>query len=754
MSTQRSGGKSSSSKKKGQKTFRIKKVSLEKIWPKIQEGLNSLLENLTDGFSFEECMQMYSSVYDYCTTNQKGSDTGSELYFRVNNLLLKRMRWLSKRIKTRRDDSLLNFYRKEWARYRTAVRVIDHIFQYLNEHWIKTESKKDSDIVPIQTLALNIWYEHMFGTTKEQLCEATLSLIEKERDHEYVDTTLVKGMVNAFINVTGNTDNLHDYQTSFEPFFIVSSTTYYENESQRLLDEISVPDYMIHVEKRLKEEEERADKLLHSSTKHKLITLCERILIIDRCDYFTNTFLQLLNEDRLEDLGRMYRLLSRANKLDPLYPIFEIFISDTAAETMNSIGNLDDYVEYTHALIYVHSKCFKVLTESFESNAQFSASLDRAARRYVNDNAITQHAGTSSKSPELIAKYCDEILNARSRYDEEEAEEEIEHLLRIFKHVEDKDIFQEIYRKLLAKRLIFKTSVSEYLEGHVISQLRQVCGHEYTSKITRMFNDMAFSRDLTEEFKDQTSRTFKYSYDILVLSTVSWPVKPTQTNFIMPKHINYMMEDFSRFFTRKFDSSRVLTWIWQFSKGELKASFGGNSYTLQCSAFQIGILMLFNDQEVIDFNELKEALDLKETHLKRSLLSLLRLRVLHKAPRDEPTITNTSRFKINKKFSSQKRKVQLNIPVREEMQEQQEENEKERKALLEYRKLQLQAAIIRVMKQERSIEYTALTGAVIELVKENFTPKVPAVKKCIDVLIEKEYIARREGKKDIIEYVS
>jgi cullin 1 len=38
------------------------------------------------------------------------------------------------------DDSLLNFYKKEWDRFTTANKVINKIFQYLNRHWIKREA--------------------------------------------------------------------------------------------------------------------------------------------------------------------------------------------------------------------------------------------------------------------------------------------------------------------------------------------------------------------------------------------------------------------------------------------------------------------------------------------------------------------------------------------------------------------------------------------------------------------------------------
>lgn len=92
----------------------------------------------------------------------------------------------------------------------------------------------------------------------------------------------------------------------------------------------------------------------------------------------------------------------------------------------------------------------------------------------------------------------------------------------VFKYIEDKDVFQTFYSKMLAKRLIHSTSASEDLEGVMIGKLKSTCGYEYTSKLQRiqrnlhptpphaslyydsykgMFTDMSLSRELLERFK-------------------------------------------------------------------------------------------------------------------------------------------------------------------------------------------------------------------------------------------------------------
>ena len=70
----------------------------------------------------------------------------------------------------------------------------------------------------------------------------------------------------------------------------------------------------------------------------------------------------------------------------------------------------------------------------------------------------------------------------------------------VFKYVEDKDVFQKFYSKLLANRLVNDTSASDDSEAFMIAKLKEACGFEYTSKLQRMFTDKDVSNDLTSAF--------------------------------------------------------------------------------------------------------------------------------------------------------------------------------------------------------------------------------------------------------------
>lgn len=65
----------------------------------------------------------------------------------------------------------------------------------------------------------------------------------------------------------------------------------------------------------------------------------------------------------------------------------------------------------------------------------------------------------------------------------------------VFKYIEDKDVFQKFYSKMLAKRLVQHMSASDDAEASMISKLKQACGFEYTSKLQRMFQVSQMKRN-------------------------------------------------------------------------------------------------------------------------------------------------------------------------------------------------------------------------------------------------------------------
>jgi len=229
---------------------------------------------------------------------------------------------------------------------------------------------------------------------------------------------------------------------------------------------------------------------------------------------------------------------------------------------------LQDPKVYVQALLDVHNKYSAMVQSSFNGDAGFMQSLDKACGRFVNSNAVTHGPKASSRSPELLARYCDSLLKKSAKNpDDTELDDALQNVMVIFRYVEDKDVFQKFYSKMLAKRLVQQNSASDDAEASMISKLKQACGFEYTSKLQRMFQDMSLSKDLNERFKQHginAGDPLDLDFSIMVLSSGAWPFSQGPP-FALPLELQRSYNWFLTFYTSQ-HNGRKLNWLYQLSK--------------------------------------------------------------------------------------------------------------------------------------------------------------------------------------------
>lgn len=752
-----------------------KKLTIDEIWDELESGVSHLIKNLNEGLSTKQWMRLYTLVYDFCTAtrphstrthtrqaNAQGANfVGEELYQRLIDVLKRHMRELLKNAENKMDETLLVYYKAEWERYTAALKYVNHIFEYLNRHWIRREADDGKkEVYVISVLGMVIWRDNLFLALKQRLTKALLMLIEKERNSEQIDTSLVKGVIQSYVNLGLNKEKpeettLDIYSQHFELEFIHATELFYTSESSKYISENSISDYMKKVEQRLSEEVRRVQQYLHPSTEAQLIQKCEKVLIEKHVEQIQGEFQALLQDDKTDDLARMYHLLHRINRLEPLKTTFETHITNVGTQAVEQVEAtaMNDPAIYVETLLKVYKKYNELVVGPFKSDSGFVASLDKACRRFINDNAICQAAKSLSKSPELLAKFCDSLLKKNTKMPEEsEMEQMLNEVMVVFKYIEDKDVFQTFYSKQLARRLIHGNSASEDLEGQMIGKLKSICGYEYTSKLQRMFTDITLSRDLVDKFKadiETKHQTLIVDFNILVLATGSWPLQPPSSNFSVPKELQHCEELFQAFYSSQ-HSGRKLTWLHQLSKGEIKGKFD-KVYIFQVSTYQMGVLLQFNVSEEMSFEDLQIATQLTDGALKNTMLSLVKTKLIAMDQDEAKEIEKSTKFSVNKKFKSKRNRVNINVPMREEEKKQGEDLHK---AIEEDRKLQIQAAVVRIMKMRKRLQHQNLMTEVIGQLQTRFKPKIPVIKKCIDILIEKEYLERVEGQKDTYSYVA
>ncbi|CED85187.1 Cullins [Phaffia rhodozyma] len=774
---------------------------LETSWGYLEVGVERAMIHLEEGMSPSYYMALYTVVYNYCTNSARASSSnntrtgaqlqGAELYKCLSKYLADHLKTLETASEPLQDLALLQYYASEWTRYTFGAKFIDRLFFYLNRHWVKRERDEGKKgVYDVYTMALVQWKNHFFQPVQSKnrkLAGALYRQVGKQRQGEEIDTSLIKKVVNSFVSLgidlnDKNRSNLDVYREHFEKPFIESTRAFYRAESEAFVGAHSVSDYLKKAEERLAEEEERVERLLHGDTRKIIINTCEDVLIRTHAELMQEEFQNLLDYDKTDDLTRMYSLLARIPQgLEPLRKRFEEHVKKsglTAIEKLSSAkpdgtitpkegddANGDNGAApvkngeiapkaYIEALLDVRKKSEEIVNTCFRGEAGFVASLDKACKDFVNTNSATKDSAgnqSANKSPELLARHTDALLKKTNRSAETaELEEGLNQVMIIFKYIEDKDVFQKFYWKMLSKRLINAISISDEAEASMITKLKEAAGFEYTTKLQRMFTDMHVSKELSENFKEKMKQThdakeLDVDFSVNVLGQGFWPLEPKTTELTIPVDVSKHYDWFVRFYQSQ-HSGRKLTWLWHVSKTELRTRYLGQSYIFMTSMYQMAILVQFNSADAFTYKELATATSLNEGTLKGVLGSLVKAKVLNLILEDDE-----ESYELNYNFKSKKIRVQLNQPIKAE---QKAESAQLMKDVDEDRKYLIQATIVRIMKSRKTMKHNTLVNEVTQQVSTRFQPNVVMIKKQIEGLVEKEYLERQEGQRDTYNYLA
>lgn len=665
--------------------------------------------------------------------------------------------------------SLLHTMNCSWNNHHSSMLIISDALMYLDRMYISQTGLDD-----VYTLGLDIFKNlivyHM--EIQPHLQNTLLRLVMLERCGELIDRSSFRCVTKMLMVLGINSPEL--YRDTFEGPFLIQSEDFFREESRELLKEQNASLYLKRVQQLIAQETDRSEQCFDETTTPKLLQVAEFELIkmhMETIFEMRNSGVVFMMENQMtEDLACMYSLLSRVSDgLEALFNCTSRYIREKGRGLNQHEGANSNAAVYIQSLLDLKESFDFYLMNSFSNDKSFKKIIASDFEYIINQNP---------KSPESLSLFIDDKLRKSARgLSEEDKTVLLENIIVLFRFLQDKDLFQQYYKQHLAKRLLTGKGLNEESESDVIAKFKDECGYHYIRKMDGMFRDMSGSCRITEDFRKYLSETGDsiqgVDMSLRVLTANYWPTQSVPSPCNMPSAPSIAFETFRKFYLQK-HCGRQLTLLPQLSSAELETYVVQSlcqdgegwhsaqtqpcgetrSYTLQVSTYQMSVLMLFNDRPHWNFQELQSETAISEKDLQKALQPLVMGRpsqkVLIKHP-DSRNIDFNDLFFVNTAFTSKCNKVKIPpTPAKYEMDFERQDTVKR---VNNNRYEEVEAAIVRIMKNNKVMNHESLVCEVIESLRGRFVPPKDFVKTRIEVLIEREYIARHPNDRKLYEYV-
>nr|CAG4646060.1 EOG090X01NX [Macrothrix elegans] len=684
-------------------SLKPKRVDFAATWAELKETVKGVvtLGNIPQAVWYNR----FSDVYSLCVAYPE--PLAEKLYQETKKFLEEHVKSLLAQVNSTNEEQLLTVYYNLWLQYSQGIDYLHKLYIYLNTQHIKKQKASDAEVLygilpeppeqmkEIGELGLDLWKKHMIEPLKDVLLRLLLEAIRCDRTGQSLyneKSSTIHGVIQVLVAVEEykKKNNLELYETVFETPFLEATGEYYRQEASRLLQECTISQYMEKVLQRRDEEDLRGRKFLHPNSYQKVRNVCEQEMVAMHLPAIHNECPTMVQQELHQDLRNAFALLKPIS--GGLSVLVTQVMEHIKQQGLRAVANLSgDNVasQFVEGMLAVHAKYKEMVGVVFANDQLFTSALDMACASVVNHRLNPKQP---CRSPELLAKYCDSLLKKSTKGgSDSEVDEKLAQCIIVFKYIDDKDVFQKFYARMLAKRLIHQQSHSMDSEEAMINRLKQACGYEFTNKLHRMFTDMSVSSDLNNKFNDYLQNKGRIelglNFSIYVLQAGAWPLgQNCPTDFAVPQELEKSVQRFEEFYHDQFNG-RKLAWLHHLSQGELKLNYLKKPYIITMQTFQMAMLLMFENVNSITCKELMEATKLNSDHFQKYVQSLVESKLLIVSSGTVEVFEPNTIVSLNMEYSNKRTKFRITAAVQRETVQ---EAEQTHSSVDEDRKLYLQ----------------------------------------------------------------
>ncbi|KJE03153.1 Cullin 3 [Cryptococcus gattii NT-10] len=684
-------------------------------------------------------------------------------------------------------DRFLKAVKGVWEDHTGSMRKLKDVLKYMAMH------APTAGVPPVYDLGLSLFLIHIIRrpTIHTHLISTLLSQVQLEREGFTITRSTVRECIDILLrlHVPEREGGASVYQQDFEPEFLRRSGEWYEYEAGEKLVKGDASLYLSNVSRRLAEEHDRTIHYLSPATLPHLQSLLIASLLTPHLTTILNMpgsgLVQMVDKDRYGDLKRLYELFGKVpadQGVEALKKAIRLDI-DARGKSINSTTLLPPpssssqetkpkptppltlALQWVHAILLLFDKYTLILSSSFASSLALQSTINSSFQNVINAHP---------RAPEFLSLYIDETLKkgkgakgVGGGVTEEEVEEAKEKTIRIFRFLTDKDKFERYYKNHLARRLLSGKSVGGDAEQEMVGRLKKEVGFQFTHRLEGMFTDMRLSDEAAHIFGNDPRYSIPFTLHVSVLTSSNWPPSTLLSlPLTFPPPLLPALERYQTFYDSR-HSGRRLTWQGLLGSADLKVRTRKGTWEVNLSTLCMVVLLTFSDLgagATLSYADLQAQTSLPDAELGRTLQSLAcgkhRLLVKHPKGRD---IGKDDTFEFNDSFSSPLARIKIlqiassssssssssttsappGTSIGGGVENAQEREETERQ-IDEERKHQIEACIVRIMKDRKTMRHNDLVSEVAHQLAKRFVAAVPMIKKRIEGLIDREYLERTE----------
>ena len=533
-------------------------------------------------------------------------------------------------ISTTTGVHLLKKLAVHWDEYvNIFVKWLSKCFRYLDQHYVVQYSYQT-----ISEKGESLFKTYVFIPMKTTIFTAIMNEFNNERDGEWIDDYSLKTVIKMIIRFkeTMNVEEV-DYLQELQRLYITETQKYYFKKSPEYLNKYNWGEYLHKVDKILEEEKYRVEKYMEESSFNQFISVVQQELLVKNMNIVLNNPSGLnfiLKNNILGDMKLIYKLYKDHHEwLKNIANQFKEYISSIGNEIVTRLQESISNVEPKQVINTILDSTFvdditnfwenytNLLVKDFNRDSYFTTSFDSAFTSFINRSI------SGNTIAEIFGRFCDRILKKGSQIlSDIKIFKFIENITNLFIYMEDKDLFIDVYRCGLAKRLLDNNIASIDYEKSLIGKIKMNWGSQYTSKLEGMISDTNSESLLIKEFYDSsTYKSLSIDFEVRVLTDGYWP-SIKSPSVILPLQLDSWIKSFEDFYLNK-NKMKTLSWSYLNGSWTVKANLdNAKEYDLELSIYQTCIVMLFNNNDKLSFSEIKELLKTDEALLENILTSL------------------------------------------------------------------------------------------------------------------------------------